>query len=828
MKMQTLSPVLVRAAAVVCVGILSSSYTLGQTPTWVYDPNTNLYPNDVTQPFEAPGYASGSNDTRSLVDLGGGDIVLEFNTGDGQTGGSVSSHFELDAPAAKWNVSSSTGYSVEWKTRLDPTVITNRSANGVFAGNSDNWAFTRVYNEFINPFNNQHFLTAEVLTADGGSGGASHNLGNATAWHTYRMDVKSGVAKLYVDNYHSPVVTRNLAASGANAIWFGDGTGVDNGKYQVDYLKTWQNGVVGAPQLANPNTIQRTLLHASYDGNTGNNGLDADFARGTRAVVSGGGLVVTPGKFGAGALDGYTASGTVTYPVADNFSADAGTVEMWVNTSTWSDGNFTGLFNVYQAGQVDIRLQKTAGDQLQAYAADLAGGSSWSITSAPVSLNADWHHIAWTWDENVNMTYLYVDGVPVADLTNVSISNLTGVDFLGSLTDAVMEVGSIQGGSSALQGLIDEFRISNADLYQGATFTPQNAPFELQRWAVDADGAWSNASNWTGGVPDYTGATANFLGNNTASRMIDVDGFKTVGVLRFDSAQSYTLGGAGTLALDVGTFSALLDVRSGSHTINTPILLARNLTASVAGGSTINLTNDVLTPGGVSLSKTGAGTLIMKNLRMDGVDVAAGTLRVSAKGAHNDASGVSVVTSVNATGKLDLTNNAMAIEYSDTSPLASVRSLLQSGYAGGSWNGNGINSSSAAAQALTSVKTSLIAVESVERPGDFFGQSVDESAVLIFYGLSGDATIDGKVNTLDFNMLAGSFGGAGGWTAGDFTYDGTINSADFNVLVGNYGNTMPAPAATLGATLGAVVPEPASLTTCVVAAAMLRRRRRPE
>lgn len=814
--------------------LLVSLPAAGQTPTWVWDADNQLEPNDVGQPFEAPGYVWGGNSTRSFVNLGGSDYAYQFDTGPSgpEPQYNISSGFELDGPAAKWTVSSATGYSVEWKSRMDPVAITNKSAQGVFAGNPSNWAFGRVYNEFVNPFNNQHYLTAEIQSSDGNPAGVTHNLGNPLAWHVYRMDVQGGVAKMYVDNYHSPVITKNLPAGGAQAIWFGDGTGNDNGKYQMDYLKSWQNGVVGAPARPNPALINRTLLHASYNGNTGNSGLDADFARGSNTAVGTGGTIGTPGKFGVGALDSYTASGTVNYPVQDNFNAESGTVEMWISTSNWNNGAYYGFFDVYLAGQCDIRIQKTPGNQLQALMADISDAdfnnwTYWSVTTSPLSLDSNWHHLAWTWDENVNMTYLYLDGVPIANLSNVYIQHLTGVDFLGSVTGATIEVGSIQNGTGPFEGLIDELRISNYDLYQGGTFTPQNAPFELQKWAVDSDGTWSTASNWTGGVPNYVGATANFLNNTSLPRTIAVDGLQTVGILRFDSAQGYTLNGPGTLAMDVGTFDALIDVRSGSHTINAPMLLAKNLNAQVAGGATINITSDMLTPGGVSLSKTGAGTMIMKNLRMDGVDVAAGTLRVSAKSAHNDASGVSLVTGVTAAGKLDLTNNAMAIEYSGSSPLASVRALVQSGYASGLWNGNGITSSAAAAQALTSVKTALIVLESSERAaivsGDFFGQTVDDTAVLIQYGLSADATLDGKVNTLDFNQLAGSFGGAGGWTNGDFNYDGTVNSGDFNLLVGNYGKSMPSAAANLGA----VVPEPTLVA--VFAAAMplsMRRRRR--
>jgi hypothetical protein len=816
MKMLLISS---RTPLVFVSGMLLTVSAAGQT--WTYDPDSGGIPNEAGQPLET-GYQAGSNSYRQIVDLGGGDKVLEVDTS--PDGAARSIYWGASGPGSAWTVDSSAGYSVQWKVKLDSNVLTTQSAAGFFAGDASNWGFMRAFNTYA--YNGSQYLQLELLSAAGS--GVVHNLGNVYAWHTYRMDIQNGVGKVYVDDYHTPVATRALTASGAHSLYFGDGTDGNNGKYQIDHVKTWQSGVVGAPTRPNAAVINHTMLHASYDGNTGNGGMDADYARGSNVAIGTGGVIGTPGKFSSkGGLNSYQASGTVNYPVANNFNPDSGTVEMWVKTDNWNNADYYGFFDVYKAGQVDIRLQKTTGNQLQAYMADIPGGKSWSITAASQLLDTDWHHIAWSWDKNVNMSFLYLDGVPIANLSNVSIANLTGVDFTGSITDATIEVGSIQDGSAPFNGLIDEFRISDFDLYQGGTFTPQNAPFELQKWAVDSDGTWSTGSNWTGGVPNYVGATANFLNNTTLPRTIAVDGLQTVGILRFDSAQGYTLNGPGTLAMDVGTFDALIDVRSGSHTINPSVLLAKNLNAQVAGGATINITSDVLTPGGVSLSKTGAGTMIMKNLRMDGVDVAAGTLRVSAKSANNDASGVSLVTGVTAAGKLDLTNNAMAIEYSGSSPLASVRALVQAGYVSGSWNGNGITSSAAAAQALTSVKTTLIVLESSERAaivsGDFFGQTVDDTAVLIQYGLSADATLDGKVNTLDFNSLAGSFGGLGGWTNGDFNYDGTVNSGDFNLLVGNYGKSMPSAAANLGA----VVPEPTLVA--VFAAAMplsMRRRRR--
>ena len=75
--------------------------------------------------------------------------------------------------------------------------------------------------------------------------------------------------------------------------------------------------------------------------------------------------------------------------------------------------------------------------------------------------------------------------------------------------------------------------------------------------------------------------------------------------------------------------------------------------------------------------------------------------------------------------------------------------------------------------------------------------------------IPGDDNFDGKVNALDFNILAINYGTGGkSLETGDFNGDGTVGSADFNILATHFNQSNPpAPA------LGSVVPEPASLAS---------------
>jgi hypothetical protein len=85
---------------------------------------------------------------------------------------------------------------------------------------------------------------------------------------------------------------------------------------------------------------------------------------------------------------------------------------------------------------------------------------------------------------------------------------------------------------------------------------------------------------------------------------------------------------------------------------------------------------------------------------------------------------------------------------------------------------------------------------------------------------TGDANLDGVVNTSDFTAMASNYNNpTANWLQGDFNGDGIVNAIDFNMLASNYGS------GSSGAALGSVVPEPATLfSVCFLA--FLRRTRR--
>ena len=172
---------------------------------------------------------------------------------------------------------------------------------------------------------------------------------------------------------------------------------------------------------------------------------------------------------------------------------------------------------------------------------------------------------------------------------------------------------------------------------------------------------------------------------------------------------------------------------------------------------------------------------------------------------------------------LDITDNALVIDYTGASPASSIRDRILSGRGGSGlskpWNGPGITSSTAAqVNATASDSRSIGYAENALLPlgsyAKFRGQAVDQTSVLIAYTRTADANLDGVVNNDDVTVVGANFApGAAkpAWALGDFEYNGSVDNDDVTLL-GVFYN----PAAT-PAPVPAVVPLPAPPTAGRVA-----------
>jgi hypothetical protein len=351
--------------------------------------------------------------------------------------------------------------------------------------------------------------------------------------------------------------------------------------------------------------------------------------------------------------------------------------------------------------------------------------------------------------------------------------------------------------------------------------------YSLEPTWISGSGTWGNNSNWLAGLNPNSGLQNARFANTGGT--IAIEDSRTTKNLKLDSVNSYGFEGSGTLVLDgPGTWGAQIQVLNGSHSIDVPITLNKSANFTVINAADILQINGEISAAGKGVTKRGAGTAIVKALRLSALSVQGGTLTF---GLNGTASGTGKTGSLVISGAtdawtstLDIKNNAIAVDYTGTSPLADIQNQVKSGYASGAWTGTGIRSSIAALSAIPT-KGAIAVAENSEllAAPDIFNQvTTDADTVLVMYTLAGDATMDRKVDTLDFNMLAGNFGTGSKWTQGDSNYDGVVDSQDFNAMVGNFGATVPLTAPSLGST----VPEPASLGALSMALSALALRRR--
>jgi hypothetical protein len=276
----------------------------------------------------------------------------------------------------------------------------------------------------------------------------------------------------------------------------------------------------------------------------------------------------------------------------------------------------------------------------------------------------------------------------------------------------------------------------------------------------------------------------------------------------------------GLFEISAGTFTAngVSINTGGTMNITGGLFQTGSLTIAAAGafswsGGTVSLTGPAVLSGPTSLTVPAGGTLLtagvlnLTTLTTNGVTKFVG-------------SGTSKITNFNIggstgawTGKVDLTSSSLIVQTSSNKAtvLATLADQIVSGRNGGTWNGNGLTSSSIASLQ----NTTLALVDNGDLGlGTFNGVAVTGNSLIVTRALLGDADLSNVVDAGDFDIWykhVGVF--TSSYAAGDLDLSGVVDAADFDVWykhVGLVGLSLTA-ADSVG-----VVPEPASLALLAI------------
>lgn len=484
---------------------------------------------------------------------------------------------------------------------------------------------------------------------------------------------------------------------------------------------------------------------------------------GTATTFSAGGEFASSGTLIVSGSLSLNGASTATGPVTNS-----GTITSNSTFELSDGGSATGIFSVPGAPVISSVRFDTAPFNLEA-------GSSVTGTGDAIFTDDQ------TDDGSINIGRLFINGAG------------SSITFNGSVTTA------------AAMELLDT---------ASATFNGPTSPNSIV--SLTSESGTFNQAVTTGAVLVESG-TLLFNADLTASANLEIDSPGEVeldgGTLNaksiFGSGDLRMVGGTDTVSApinDIGRIYVIGDgtVASFTNTLSTTAaVVLENSSSATFSGSAVTPTNIAVIGNATGIFQTALSTgpisMTGGSLQFGANATLSGALNLAGGAAVKiSAGGGSILQSsaltIDSTSKIDLADNALIIDYSGSSPIGTIQGYLQTGYANGSWNGLGINSSTAASHPNHGLGLAEASDLYSTFPAIFDGRSVDNTAILIRYTVNGDANLDASVNSSDFSLLAANYNKSTSarWSQGDFNYGGQVNALDFNTLATNYGSSSSA------------------------------------
>ncbi|HSZ56857.1 MAG TPA: choice-of-anchor Q domain-containing protein [Tepidisphaeraceae bacterium] len=133
----------------------------------------------------------------------------------------------------------------------------------------------------------------------------------------------------------------------------------------------------------------------------------------------------------------------------------------------------------------------------------------------------------------------------------------------------------------------------------------------------------------------------------------------------------------------------------------------------------------------------------------------------------------------------NINRSTIFIRYGDptSDPMPSVLAALRAGYCNGAWSGQPTDSTAVITSAAAANNPSSNTAIGYADWNDATNVNPTPDTIELKYTLTGDANLDGSVNSADLQILLSNLNRTGPWDQGDFNYDGNVNSADLQALL---------------------------------------------
>jgi hypothetical protein len=505
---------------------------------------------------------------------------------------------------------------------------------------------------------------------------------------------------------------------------------------------------------------------------------------------------------------------------------------------------YAGSWNVNMGSTGKFVVGQITGDTgetLNVLGYNGSSGLGWSGVTNPVTLNGGTMVFAEdsinpgdsTPPQNVNSFRS-----PLTILAPAAIAT-SGLEYSSTTTGTSGAILDTTPVSANIAGDIDNFSQLTVDTYDPINGGARNLNFTTNGLSVAGNFTWEDGSSMVVSSGGTTGGELNFGRTAAQGGSVSVNGAATITI---NSGSTVNVGKTYSAAGGLVTVAGAVDPFTDAGVTSDPT--DSDTTFSVA--ATVAGTLDYAARTG-STGDTGFKPYHLASLAIQ----SGGLVSMDTAAAHTNRS-VLITSSVSiaGTGSLDLGGNDLMIPGGGSSALASVSSLIKTGFNAGAayWNGTGGIVSSAARNDTRFLTTLGSAVAGPAGIAFFDGVTTGAADVLVKYTYYGDATLDGTVNGADYQQIDNGFGlHLTGWSNGDFNYDGVVDGSDYSLIDNTFnqitatgasplaldgGSALIASGSNLWASPAdltpAAVPEPGSLTLLTIGAASLlgRRRRR--